>query len=409
MELNLSYPWTGVSLVNSETFLLDPRVMAALEVALPGATPEEIEAAVEAYLLANPVITTWGTVVGSIVDQLDLQAALDGKQPAGSYAALVHTHTIANVTDLQAELDAKAPTASPTFTGTVSGVTKTHVGLGNVDNTSDANKPVSTAQQTALNLKQDISTLAEAIRDTVAATLVAGANVTVTVDDALDTITIAASGGGGGAVDSVNGETGVVVLNQDEVLDGTTFKQFSQTEKTKLSGVATGATANSTDAFLLARSNHTGSQAQSTVTNLTTDLAAKAPLASPAFTGTPTGITKTHVGLGNVDNTADTAKPVSTAQQTALNLKANLASPTFTGTVAGITKTMVGLSNVDNTADTAKPVSSAQQAALDTKLEASDIAGKVDGLNGATGIWVGTEAELPAEPRDPTVAYFVIP
>ena len=43
--------------------------------------------------------------------------------------------------------------ASPTFTGTVSGVTKTHVGLGSVDNTSDENKPVSTAQQTALNLK----------------------------------------------------------------------------------------------------------------------------------------------------------------------------------------------------------------------------------------------------------------
>lgn len=34
-------------------------------------------------------------------------------------------------------------------------VTKSQVGLGNVDNTSDANKPVSTAQQTALNLKDD--------------------------------------------------------------------------------------------------------------------------------------------------------------------------------------------------------------------------------------------------------------
>ena len=38
------------------------------------------------------------------------------------------------------------------------------------------------------------------------------------------------------------------------------------------------------------------------------------------------------VGLGNVDNTADTAKPISTDQQTALDLKANIASPTFTGT-----------------------------------------------------------------------------
>lgn len=53
-------------------------------------------------------------------------------------------------------------------------------------------------------------------------------------------------------------------------------------------------------------------------------------------------LVKGDVGLGNVDNTADTAKPVSTAQQTALNLKANLASPTFTGTVSGITAAMVG-------------------------------------------------------------------
>ena len=54
---------------------------------------------------------------------------------------------------------------------------------------------------------------------------------------------------------------------------------------------------------------------------IATALDAKAPLASPAFTGTPTGITKTHVGLGNVDNTSDASKPVSTAQQTALDGK----------------------------------------------------------------------------------------
>jgi hypothetical protein len=36
-------------------------------------------------------------------------------------------------------------------------LTKPDVGLANVDNTSDANKPVSTAQQTALNLKADDS------------------------------------------------------------------------------------------------------------------------------------------------------------------------------------------------------------------------------------------------------------
>ena len=36
-------------------------------------------------------------------------------------------------------------------------VDKTAVGLGNVDNTSDANKPVSTATATALSAKQDTS------------------------------------------------------------------------------------------------------------------------------------------------------------------------------------------------------------------------------------------------------------
>jgi len=38
----------------------------------------------------------------------------------------------------QAEIDAKAPIASPTFTGTVAGVTATHVGLGNATNESKA-------------------------------------------------------------------------------------------------------------------------------------------------------------------------------------------------------------------------------------------------------------------------------
>lgn len=51
----------------------------------------------------------------------------------------------------------KAPLASPTFTGTVAGVTAAMVGLGNVTNTSDANKPVSTAQQTALDLKAPLA------------------------------------------------------------------------------------------------------------------------------------------------------------------------------------------------------------------------------------------------------------
>ena len=70
-----------------------------------------------------------------------------------------------------------------------------------------------------------------------------------------------------------------------------------------------------------------------TNTSLTNSLDLKAPLASPTFTGTVSGITKSMVGLGNVDNTTDLLKPISTATQTALNLKANQ-STTYTKTEA---------------------------------------------------------------------------
>lgn len=50
-------------------------------------------------------------------------------------------------------------------------------------------------------------------------------------------------------------------------------------------------------------------------------------------------LTKNDVNLANVDNTADASKPISTAVQTALNLKAPLASPAFTGTPTAPTPT----------------------------------------------------------------------
>jgi hypothetical protein len=79
--------------------------------------------------------------------------------------------------------------------------------------------------------------------------------------------------GGGGAVDSVAGRTGDVVLTADDMTDGTTNHVFTVADDTKLAGIATAATANDTDANLKARANHTGTQSADTLTDGTTNKA----------------------------------------------------------------------------------------------------------------------------------------
>jgi hypothetical protein len=100
-----------------------------------------------AYATETYVDTAVTNLVASAPETLDTLNELAAALGDDANFATTVTNSIAT----------KAPTESPTFTGTVSGVTKTHVGLGNVDNTSDADKPVSTATQTALNGKANTS------------------------------------------------------------------------------------------------------------------------------------------------------------------------------------------------------------------------------------------------------------
>jgi hypothetical protein len=180
---------------------------------------------------------------------------------------------------------------SPSEVNSVNGQTgivvldKDDVGLGNVDNTSDLDKPISTATQSALDLKYDASN-PDGFVDAAGAALAA-------------------------PVQSVSGKTGIVTLE------------------------------------------------------------------------------KADVGLGNVDNTNDLDKPISTATQSALDLKYDASNPagyitlaqvpestvtsvnTKTGDVV-LDKSDIGLDQVDNTSDLDKPVSTATQAALDLKYDASN-------------------------------------
>jgi len=171
-------------------------------------------------------------------------------------------------------LDLKAPIASPTFTGTVSGLTKTMVGLGNVENTSDADKIVSTATQDALNLKVDI---------------VAGERLV----NAAEIVKLANTSG-------LNTGDQDISVKVDKVADKSLILD---SEISRLASVTnqdiSGKVDKVTDKSLI----------------LDTEISRLESV---------TNQTKSSLGLENVDNTSDANKPVSTATQTALDLKQNL-------------------------------------------------------------------------------------
>lgn len=138
-------------------------------------------------------------------------------------------------------------------------------------------------------------------------------------------------------VSSVNSKTGVVTLGADDIAASATRLWFTTTQQTKLSGIASGATANSTDAVLLARANHTGTQATSTITGLDTTLAGLAPLANPALTGTPTAPTAT-AGTNSTQ--------IATTAFVTTNYAALAANNTFTKAVRGSVQALTDAASI---------------------------------------------------------------
>lgn len=119
---------------------------------------------------------------------------------------------------------------------------KGDVGLSNVDNTSDANKPISNAQAEA------ISALQNSINTSIAQT----------------------------APLSHVGSRGSLAHAAATAADS---GFMSASDKAKIDGISSGATANSTDAQLRDRSTHTGAQTIATVTGLQSTLDGKADFA----------------------------------------------------------------------------------------------------------------------------------
>ena len=231
----------------------------------------DVTTALETKANSNDVTTAISAAASTAAS--DATSKANAAQSAATASAATDATAKANAAQLAAETTAAADAttkanAAQTAAGTeadtkvsnaIAALTKSSVGLANVDNTSDANKPVSTAQATAIaNAKS------EAIADATS------------------------------QVNSVIASAPAALNTLDEL-----------------------AAALGDDASFSA--------------TITSSLTAKAPLESPTFTGTVSGITKNMVGLGNVDNTSDANKPISSLTQTALNAKSdNLMSTDLT-------------------------------------------------------------------------------
>lgn len=112
-------------------------------------------------------------------------------------------------------------------------------------------------------------------------------------------------------------------------------------------------------------------------------------------TSNPHKVTKSQVGLGNVNNTSDEDKPVSTAQKEYIDSKTKEVDDKVTGHTENtenphnVTKEQIGLGNVDNTKDVDKPVSNAQKTYIENVVQ-----GMVQSaFESNQKLWVGTLAE----------------
>jgi hypothetical protein len=114
----------------------------------------------------KPISTATQVALNLKANQADVNSALALKATVAALAAhmaiTVDTNMLATKAALT-DLNNFAPKASPTFTGTVSGITKLMVGLGAVDNTTDAAKPVSAATQSSLDLKANTADVNSAL------------------------------------------------------------------------------------------------------------------------------------------------------------------------------------------------------------------------------------------------------
>lgn len=298
---------------------------------LPGFIPEwQLISAVDVIGEANTLYTIGtgvalngakvGTTLGirsiaGTANQVTLTELPDGTVRIGVASNL--SIPFANITGVPAYLPTSyvPPLATSLTDGTITSAMFDKINgiaAGATVNSSDASLR-DRATHTGTQPSSSISDLSEAVQDIVGSFIVAGSNVTVTYNDALNTLQISstasggasvftdltdvpstyagqsllfvrvkadesglefAGGGGGGAATNLgytaSPTNGLVTSDTGTdatltLVDGTNAGLMAPAQHTKLASVQASATANAADSYLLARANHTGTQTASTI------------------------------------------------------------------------------------------------------------------------------------------------
>ena len=322
--------------------------------------------------------------------------------------------------------------------GNPHGVTKAQVGLENVNNTSDLDKPISTATQSALDLKESTSNKVTSISNASTNTEYPSAKA---VYDSLDSFTQ-------GKESTSNKVTSLSYFSTDTqypsakaVYDELISLDSSISGKENTFNKVTSLSASSTDleypsakavydelddinttltstnttlagkeesrnktVTLSSLSTDTQYPSAKVVYDTVTDAERTIALAEQLINNTltthidnvynPHNVTKSQIGLGNVDNTSDLLKPISTATQSALNLKENSSNKV----------TSIPASPTDAQYPSAKAVKdyTGTLTSLETTVK-TDLVSAINEVNGKTRIDKTTETEVTIANLTPNV------